>query len=215
MSISSMVDAKLVRESDTAKERQPNALEKKLGLASVVTQKPSAVGKGPQPVGVPSSVTDQLVRWIPTETVTLYVAYIAVAKLPTAPKHMKLYQADFFWQWIGVFGGTAITIGFVVLLAVGKARAAKEPYRWPVFEMGAAAIAFVAWAVALPDTPLLTFNGYKTEVGALLVTGVTVIIAVVAYACGKQPPGPLPDASAGAPIPDVPAPPPATPIANE
>jgi hypothetical protein len=197
MSISSMVDAKLVRESDTAKAREPNALEKKLGLASVVGQQPSAEGKGPQPVGVPSSVADQLVRWIPTETLTLYVAYIAVAKLPTAPKGMKLYQADFFWQWVGVFGGAAITIAFVVLLALGKARAAKEPYRWPIFEMAAAAVAFVAWAFALPDTPLLTFDGYKTEVGALLVTGVTVIIAVVAYACGKQPPDPLPDSAAG------------------
>jgi hypothetical protein len=199
MSISSMVDAKLVRESDTTKHRASNALEKKLGLKAVVEQEPSAAGKGPQPVGVPSSVTDQLVRWIPTETLTLYVAYIAVATLPTAPKDMKLYQANFLWQWIGVFGGAALTVGVVVLLAVGKARAAKEPYRWPLFEMAAAAIAFAAWALALPDTPLLTFDGYKTEIGALLVTGVTVIIAVVAYACGKQPPAKLPLASAGAP----------------
>lgn len=198
MSISSMVNAKLVRESDAITERPANGVEKVLGLKSLVEQEPSAGGEGPQPVGVPSSVVDQLVLWIPTETLTLYVAYIAIAKLPTAPMNQKLYQANFLWQWIGVGLGTLITVAFVALLAMGKVRATKEPYRWPIFEMGAAAVAFIAWAFALPDTPLLTFAGYKTEVGALLVTAVAVIIAVVAYAFGKQPPSAIPVATGAA-----------------
>jgi uncharacterized membrane protein len=206
MSISSMVDAKLVRESDSVAKRTANPVEKALGLTSLVQRPPTATGDGPQPVGVPSNVTDQLVRWIPTETLTLYVAYIAVAKLPAAPKGQKLYQADFLWQWVGVGIGTFITLAFVVLLAMGKVRSTKEPYRWPIFEMAAAAVAFIAWAFALPDTPLLTFAGYKTEVGALIVTAVTVIIAVVAYAFGKQPPTPIPVTDGGQDAKPPPAP---------
>lgn len=182
-----MVDAKLVRETDTVAARAPNALERKLGLTALVERNPTDSGSGPQPAGVPSSVVDQLVRWIPTETLTLYIAYIAVATLPTPTKGQKLHQADFFWQWLGVAAGAVVTVVVVVLLAVGKTRATEEPYRWPKFEMAAGAIAFVAFALALPDTPLLDFEGYKTEVGALIVTSVTVLIAVVAYALGKQP----------------------------
>lgn len=188
MSISSMVDAKLVRESDQTTQRGHNGLESTLGLTALVEREPTPAGEGPKPVGVPSNIVDQLVRWIPTETITLYVAYIAVAALPTAPKGKKLHDADFFWQWVGVGAGAVVTVLFVVLLAVGKIRTTNEPYRWPKFEMVAAAVAFVAFALALPDTPLHDFKGYKTEVGALIVTGVTVFTAVVAYAFGKQPP---------------------------
>jgi hypothetical protein len=188
LSITSMVDAKLVRETDTVAPRDPNGLEKKLGLTALVKRNRTTPEEGPRPVGVPSNVVDQLVRWIPTETLTLYIAYIAVATLPTPPEGQELHQADFFWQWLGVAAGAIITAVVVVLLAVGKVRATKEPYRWPTFEMVAGAIAFVAFALALPDTPLLDFEGYKTEVGALIVTSVTVLIALVAYALGKQPP---------------------------
>lgn len=188
MSISSMVDAKLVRETDTATKRSPNAVEKALGIKKLVDRPPTAANAGPKPVGVPSNVVDQLVRWIPTETLTVYVAYIAVADRPEIPQGKKLWDADFFWQWFGVSAGVALTVAFVVLLTLGKVRQTHEPFRWPVFEMVVGAVAFTAWSLALPDTPLLDFKDYKVEIGALLVTITTVFIAVLAYALGKQPP---------------------------
>jgi len=94
-----------------------------------------------------------------------------------------------------------------VLLAVGKVRGTREPFRWPKFEMFASGVAFAAWALALPQTPLLSICSYKSDVGAFIVTAVTVSIGVLAFALGKQPPtaalapapAPAPTGAAGHP----------------
>lgn len=195
-----MVNAKLVRESNTVEKRPPSALEKATGLGSLVERSPTPADEGPKPTGVPDSVVDQLVRWIPAETLTLYVAYIAVASTPKAPPGKSLADADFFWQWFGVGMGILFTAVATVLVAIGKVKQTNEPFRWPKFEIGAACAAFAAWALALPDTPLLTFGGYKTEIGALLITFSVVMISLVAYAAGKQ----APPAPSNSPAPGLP-----------
>jgi hypothetical protein len=70
---------------------------------------------------------------------------------------------------------------------LAKVRKTKEPFRWPIWELVVSPIAFVAWAVALPDTPLQAICGYKTEIGAFIVLATTVAIALAADAFGKQP----------------------------
>ena len=76
-----MSDAKLVRESYA--NRTANRVEKAIGLKNLVEKPAPTAEESPQPVGVSQPVVQQLVRWIPTETITLYVAVIAVLTYPT------------------------------------------------------------------------------------------------------------------------------------
>lgn len=186
MSISSMSDAKLVREKPA--QRSANRLERTVRLKNLVERDPPA--KAPQPIGVPQPVIQQLVRWIPTETITLYVALIALLNPVAAPAGRKLCEGDFaaFWWSVAAF---AVATPFVVLaIYLTKVRATKQPFRWPLFEMGAAVIAFVAWAFALPNTPLQDVCDYKIEIGGFIVLVASIVIGLTAGATGHEPPQP-------------------------
>ena len=91
-----------------------------------------------------------LFGYIPTEVVTLYVAVVAALASVPAPAQMV------------AFAGFAVATPIVVwLVFAAKLRGANKPLpiaygAWPVWEMIAATIAFCAWAVALPESPLET-----------------------------------------------------------
>ncbi len=56
-----------------------------------------------------------------------------------------------------------------------------------MFEMFTAPAAFVAWALALPETPLHGICGYTSAWGAFIVLVSTVGLAVFAFIVGKSP----------------------------
>lgn len=140
-----------------------------------------------KPAGVPQNVLNQLMRYIPTESITLYVAVLALFSPLKAPQNKKVADLSFQGRWINFATFCALTLVLVPLLCLAKNRAAKKPWKWPVFEMLVAPIAFAAWALSLPDTPLRTISGYKEAIGAAMVLGATVLIGVVADAAGKGP----------------------------
>lgn len=186
MSISAMSDAKLVRESPTLRTASP--LEKVIGIGPLVERPPPVPRDQPQPVGVDPTVVQQLVRWIPTEIIALYVAWIALLNPVTAPAGKTVCTVgDFGGRWASVVAFAVATPIIVVAIHLTKVRATKQPFRWPLFEIGAAGVAFLAWAFALPDTPLEDFCGYKVEVGAFLVLGTSIAIGLVAGATGHEP----------------------------
>lgn len=80
-----------------------------------------------------------------------------------------------------------VTAVLVFLLSWGKAKRSKKNFKVPCFEMVAASLAFVAWASALPETPLQDVSGYKVAVGGFILTATTVAISVVAWALSKSP----------------------------
>lgn len=167
MSIVSMAEAKVQRDNP-----KPNA-----GHIKVQNE----------PAGVPQSTLNQLMRYIPTESITLYVAVLALFSPLKAPTGKTVADLSFQGRWINFAGFCALTIVLVPLLTLTKSRGAGKAFKWPLFEMAVAPIAFAAWAFALPDTPLRTINGYKEAIGAALVLGATVLIGVVADAAGKAP----------------------------
>ena len=181
-----MSDAKLVRESVTP--RGANRLERTLRLGSLVERDPPAAGNTPQPVGVAQPVVQQLVRWIPTETITLYVALVAILTYPTAKENEKVCALSFTAQWWAAIAFTLVTVFVVLAIYVTKVRSTSQPFRWPIFEMIAAPVAFAAWAVALPQTPLNDFCGYKAATGGYVVLVTSVAIGLVAGMFGKNPP---------------------------
>lgn len=140
------------------------------------------------PPSVPSSPLSQLVTYIPTETLTLYVALQAALGDVAAPQGGKVSDADFTARWVW----TWILFLVTLLLAVGLSYRAQRnidvvKFKLPVFEALAAGAAFLVWALALPSTPLRDIEGFDyTAWNSFIILGGTVAISTVAYVLGKS-----------------------------
>lgn len=196
MSIASMIDAKLVNEWPDA--RKATGFERALGLRHLVERAKSAEAATPQAPAVPATAIGQLVRWIPTESITLYVAFLGV--LNPISGAARACDAGYAGRWLALSVFLVLTVVFVVLVHVAKVRRTAEPFRWPLFEMNVSAVAFTAWAIALPDTPLNDFCGYKIEVGGFIVLASTAVIGLVADALGRNVAPPAEPVPAAAPV---------------
>jgi hypothetical protein len=132
-----------------------------------------------KPVGVPTDIANQITRWIPTETITIYVALLAL--LAPISKHAS-YESR--WVLLGIV--TAANPLVVLLLMKAKTQQG-ESIGFPWFEMLAASVAFVAWAFALPDTPLSSITAYQLKWNAAILLITTTAIVLVANALHKSP----------------------------
>src|ERR1700761_9130709 len=124
MSIATMVDTRIARQqAENVKSPSPD-----------------------KPVGAPTDLVNQITRWIPTETITIYVALLAL--LAPVAKHAPSYQSR--WVLLGIVAAANPVV--VILLAKAKT-APRVDFEMPWVEMMVAPVAFTAWAFALPDTP--------------------------------------------------------------
>lgn len=130
----------------------------------------------------------QLVRYIPTETLTFYVA-VQGALGDLKPSVGAACNASFTSRWIWVGVTFVATIGLAVGLSYRSQRNANPGahfrFKPPVFEPLAAGAAFLVWAFSLPSTPLLDFCGYDvTAWNGVVLLGGTILIASVGYVLG-------------------------------
>jgi hypothetical protein len=132
------------------------------------------------PVGVSTNLINQVTRWIPTETITVYVILLALV----AP--VAAHSASFTSRWVLFWVITSANPVVVVLLAMARTKVG-QVFKLPVFEMIIAPIAFAAWAFALPDTPLRSISGYGIRWNTAILTITTVAITLVANALHKSP----------------------------
>src|SRR5262249_26443616 len=92
-----------------------------------------------------------LTAYIPTETLTLYVAVLAALQ-PSTKEAVSSSSWTVFWCFLI---GTPLVI-WLVYITKAKADGKPIPWaplKWPLWEMAAGTIAYVAWAFALPTTP--------------------------------------------------------------
>ena len=99
MSIASMIDAKLVNEWPDA--RKATGFERALGLRSLVERPKSAETATPQATAVPATAIGQLARWIPTESITLYVAFLGVLN-PISGGVARACDAGYTARWVAL-----------------------------------------------------------------------------------------------------------------
>jgi hypothetical protein len=98
-----------------------------------------------------SNALSMLVKYIPTESITLYVAAISAASsLATLGVTTKII----YW-FFGI-----LTPLLTLAIYFGKRRAAKlkaipKPAEWPWWETVAGTIAFLVWALAIPNNPYI------------------------------------------------------------
>lgn len=132
--------------SQVARDISRSTGKKELSLASE-----DAFGPKEQDV---QNALSALVEYLPSETVVLYLA--TVASLPVLVEVLP---------WLGA---TQVYAAFAVLTPIlfalvygGKRRAAGEERwpglkQWPWWPMIAATVAFLAWALTVPEGPLVT-----------------------------------------------------------
>jgi hypothetical protein len=147
----------------------------------------STSGSAPSVQAGPLAV---LVKYIPTETMTLYIAVAAAFGEITVPQGKQIHDADFQSRWIAVAVLLVITLAIALALSY---RAQKDvhtqgdfKFRTPWFDVSAAGVAFLVWALSLPTTPLRDFEGYEYEQwNPVVILGGTLLIAIGAFAFGK------------------------------
>jgi RsiW-degrading membrane proteinase PrsW (M82 family) len=122
-----------------------------------------------------SNVLDGLVKYIPTETVTLYVAATAAITELTATFP---WLTPYVLYWIFV----VLTPTIFLLIYMGKRRSQNLSFlpphttSWPWWKLIASIIAFGIWALAVP--PLVTTDAGKV-VAAFGAIGVSAVLSLV------------------------------------
>jgi hypothetical protein len=189
MSIASLANDEILRTDRRNLDLRPiiaanlNPVIATLGLdAAAATQlrtamQPVAAASPVQPTPA-SSALDGLVKYIPTETITLYVAATAAIKSITTA--FPWLTADcLYWGFVG------LTPILFLLVYMGKRRSQGLPIlpqqliQWPWWKLIACTVAFAFWALAVP--PLVTTEGAKfvAAFGALFISTLLSLIGAV------------------------------------
>lgn len=137
---------------------------------------------------VPQGFSNQLVRWIPTEALSVYAAIAALvgAKL-TMHESLAIY-------------GVAAVIGLLYLWAAAVLKVAaahgipENKSKWglffkyvPRFELVMGTIAFTLWISALPDSWPTHLSWWHEWLGAVGVILAAAVIPLIARISGKTP----------------------------
>jgi uncharacterized membrane protein YhaH (DUF805 family) len=136
----------------------------------------------------PASPLSQLVKYVPTESISLYVAIQAALGDISPPASGRVSDADFASRWWWVVIMLAATVALTLGLSYRSQKIANKDARFkvPVFEVAAAGAAFLVWALSLPSTPLRDFSGYDySSWNSVLILAGTVAVATSAYVFGK------------------------------
>lgn len=128
---------------------------------------PAAAGSPPKPNTRTSAALEALVRYIPTESITLYVA--AMSALGALQETFPTFTA------LGIYLFFVILTPLLFLLIYGGKRIADKlpPFpslsHFPWWKTIAATIAFSVWALAIPGAPFFTGAGGGAIAGFLAV----------------------------------------------
>lgn len=166
MSINSLANAAAARRPDLVPlGAVPQDLDQ-IARGAMTPPTDSAPGgpAGGNPPPTPADTTfNVLFGHIPTEILTLYVAVLAAVQ-----EAGKVTPADWavFWSFL-------MATPIVVWLVFGaKLKTANKPLplsygSWPIWEMFAATVAYVAWAFALPNSPFTAYTWYSSALSGL------------------------------------------------
>lgn len=119
-----------------------------------------------------------ITTYVPTETLTLYVAVIAA--LPrienTTQIAMDWLVATFVFFLL--FTPAAIWVAYAAKLRANGKPFPKTMRSWPVWEMIAGTIAYVAWSIGLSDSPFSTI--IPLALGGVIVLVTSTILGLIA-----------------------------------
>lgn len=170
MSINSMTNIALRRRTD----RPGNVPADPDTGTAIANAADSESSTGQSPVTVALAI---IVSYIPTEVLTLYVATLAVFVDPQSP------SSNMVW---GIFTAFLIASPIIVwLVYAAKVRSVGKPLpvhprTWPLWEMAAGTIAYVAWAASLPDAVILDSLELPSALAAVIVLVTSAALGLLA-----------------------------------
>lgn len=180
MSINSMANAAAARRPDMFPfNATPKNLDE-IAQAHATPPQAAAPGDGtPAPVagsGNIETALNVLFGYIPTEVLTLYVAVLATIGTPG-----KVAMAE----WVAFWAFLVATPVVVWLVYGAKMKNAGKPVplavrAWPMWEMSAATLAFLAWSFALPETPFTEYAWYSPALAGVIVLVTSTVLGLVA-----------------------------------
>jgi hypothetical protein len=191
MSISSLANAAAARRSDFAPIGGiPQGLAEiaRASGTAPAPELPAAAPPPPPPGGQVAPAANQgangvntalnvLFGYIPTEVLTLYVAVLAAIQKPD-----KVTQAQWivFWSFLA-FTPIVVWIVYAAKVRIARGGALPTAFRaWPVWEMLAATVAYVAWAFALPQTPFTQYLWYSSALAGAAVLVTSTVLGLLA-----------------------------------
>lgn len=98
-----------------------------------------------------SNTLDMLIRYIPTEAITLYVA--ALATVPMVQPSVPAYEPAYIYLGFLILTPLLVLVVYASKRATEGMRPLPKLKFWPWWEMVAALIAFSAWGLAVPGNP--------------------------------------------------------------
>lgn len=192
MSLSTLARDEMLRRNSTLREIQQPRIE--LARATIATRlglneaQTAPLGQEltdlatAQPVQETqaTSALDSLVKYIPTESITLYVATIAALGALTALSGNAITATEVYWAF-----GILTPILFLLIYA-GKRRSnglppLPSPREFPWWKLIASTIAFLTWALAVPGGPYLQGDagGPVAALAALFISTLLSVLAAV------------------------------------
>ena len=123
------------------------------------------------PAATQDSALAALTKYVPTESITLYVA--TVSALPALKDTLPGLQAAHAYWFFVVLSPLLLLLLYWRQLATAE-RPLGTPAQWPFWRMSASTIAFAVWALAVPENGIISGNGAAVlaALGALLVSTV-------------------------------------------
>lgn len=118
--------------------------------------------------------TNILFSYIPVEIIALYVAVLGALNP----------DPDMKSQWVTFYIFTALTPIVLWLVYAAKVKNLNQPLpispkQWPVWEMVASTLAFVAWAFALPESPFTTLSWYNQPLAGVNIIATSTILGLL------------------------------------
>lgn len=98
-----------------------------------------------------SNTLEMLIRYIPTEAITLYVA--ALAAVPVLKETVPAYHARNIYNAFLIITPLLVLVVYASKRATEGMRPLPALKQWPWWEMVASLIAFAAWGLAVPGNP--------------------------------------------------------------
>lgn len=192
MSLNSLANAAIARRSDFEPAGRAPGTYAEIASAAAATNVPLAApapanAAAPAPAATSVDTTmNVLTGYIPAEILTGYVAVLAA--LNGSPKLIKV-------EWIAFWVFLVATPVVLWIVYATKAKGAGKPLpvsysSWPLWEMAASTIAFLAWAFALPNNPFTTLDWYSASIAALVVLVASSVLGLLAPLFGSRQLGP-------------------------
>lgn len=134
-----------------------------MSVNTLAVEAVAAAGAIPKPPSKDDTLA-ALTKYIPTESLTLYVATVSSQKALTTLLPW-LTAGVAYWFFFVVTPGIMLGL-FVRKLAVAGKNWKIHPKDWPWWKMFASAIAFAVWALAVPGNPIIPANSAEGGVVA-------------------------------------------------